>query len=96
MWAALARRGDGYTNMTGRKACKGTDGLRPDATLTMSTQTANAYWPGKVNLPSRTSSGQAQDREQRSGVAFVVYAREEVLLTGRRSPESDGRDEFVV
>lgn len=84
-------------DMVNRKVHKGTEGApAPDAVLTMTTETANAYWQGKVNLPFAmargkvTVEGNVAKLLALSPLGKKLYPQYVDLL------KADGRDDLVV
>lgn len=85
-------------DMEGKKVYKGSDADRPasDATLIMTTETANAYWQGKVNLPFAmarnkvTVEGNVAKLLSLSPLAKKLFPQYVEIL------EADGRHDLVV
>lgn len=71
-------------------------GPAPDAVLTMSSETANAYWQGKVNLPFAMARGKVKVEGNvakllaLSPLGKKLYPRYIALL------KADGRDDLIV
>lgn len=74
----------------------GTDGPAPDATMTMDTETANAYWQGKVNLPFAMARGKVKVEGQLTKLLQLAPLTRKLYPGYIDRLKADGRDDLVV
>ena len=78
------------------KVHRGADGPPADAAMTMSTETANAYWQGKVNLPFAMARGKIQvDGAMTKLLALAPLSKTLFPVYVERLRE-DGREDLIV
>lgn len=83
-------------DMTERKVYRGADGPKPDAVLTMSTETANAYWQGKVNLPFAMARGKVKVEGNVAKLLSLSPLGKKLYPQYVDLLKADGRDDLVV
>lgn len=72
------------------------DGLEPSATMTMSADTQNAYWQGKVNLPVAMARGQIKVSGQVGQLLKLAPLSKPLFATYVERLRADGRDDLVL
>lgn len=83
-------------DMTERQVYRGADGPKPDAVLTMSTETANAYWQGKVNLPFAMARGKVKVEGNVAKLLSLSPLGKKLYPQYVDLLKADGRDDLVV
>ena len=79
-----------------RRVVADDSGLEPSATMTMSADTQNAYWQGKVNLPVAMARGQIKVSGQ-VGQLLKLAPLSKPLFAGYIDRlRADGRDDLVL
>ncbi|MGH3629981.1 MAG: SCP2 sterol-binding domain-containing protein [Sciscionella sp.] len=75
---------------------RGAGGPAPQATMTMSTETANAYWQGKVNLTFAMARGTVKVQGTVTKLLQLAPLSKKLfpIYLGRLA--ADGRDDLVV
>ncbi|MFP5019777.1 SCP2 sterol-binding domain-containing protein [Pseudonocardia phyllosphaerae] len=85
-------------DLPGGKVWKGSDPGAPaaDATMTMATETANAYWQGKVNLTFAMAKGKVTVDGTVTKLLQLAPLSKKLFPTYVKTLENDGRDDLVV
>lgn len=84
-------------DMTNHKVHKGSDGgPTPDAVLIMSTETANAYWQGKVNLPFAMARSKIKVEGNVAKLLALSPLGKKLFPQYVEILKSDGRDDLLV
>jgi hypothetical protein len=71
-------------------------GLTPDATMTMSSEDANLFWQGKVNLPLAMARKKIVVDGKMSGLLKLVPQTKPLFATYIELLERDGRSDLLV
>jgi putative sterol carrier protein len=83
--------------MTNRKVHKGSEGGPvPDAALVMSTETANAYWQGKVNLPFAMARNKIKVEGNVAKLLALSPLAKKLYPQYIDSLKADGRDDLLL
>lgn len=83
-------------DMAAKKVHRGTDGPDPDAALLMSTETSNAYWQGKVNLPFAMARGKVKVEGDVAKLLALSPLSRKLAPAYVESLKADGRDDLVL
>jgi len=85
-------------DLPGRTVHKGADGSGPDAqaTMIMSTETANAYWQGKVNLTFAMAKGKVKVEGTITKLLQLAPLSKRLFPVYVDRLRADGRDDLVV
>lgn len=83
-------------DMAGKKVYKGVDGPEPDAALLMSTETLNAYWQGKVNLPFAIARGKVKVDGNVAKLLALSPLGKKLFPQYIDSLKAAGRDDLVI
>ena len=85
-------------DLPGGKVYKGSDAAAPEpaATMTMSTETANAYWQGKVNLTFAMARGKVTVDGTVTTLLQLAPLSKRLFPTYVERLRADGRDDLVV
>lgn len=85
-------------DLPGHKVHKGADGSGPDAqaTMIMSTETANAYWQGKVNLTFAMAKGKVKVEGTITKLLQLAPLSKRLFPGYVDQLKADGRDDLVV
>jgi hypothetical protein len=83
-------------DLPNKKVIAGTDGPAPDATMSMSTETANAYWQGKVNLPFAMARGKVKVEGQLTKLLQLAPLTRKLFPGYVERLKADGREDLVV
>ncbi|GAA0615886.1 hypothetical protein GCM10009547_17330 [Sporichthya brevicatena] len=83
-------------DLPNKKVIAGTDGPAPDATMSMSTETANAYWQGKVNLPFAMARGKVKVEGQLTKLLQLAPLTRKLFPGYVERLKVDGREDLVV
>ncbi|WP_019876106.1 SCP2 sterol-binding domain-containing protein [Sporichthya polymorpha] len=83
-------------DLPSKKVIPGTDGPAPDATMSMSTETANAYWQGKVNLPFAMARGKVKVEGQLTKLLQLAPLTRKLFPGYVERLKADGREDLVV
>lgn len=83
-------------DMANRKVFPGETGPEPSATMTMSADTQNAYWQGKVNLPFAMARGQVKVSGNVAQLLKLAPLGKSLFPVYVEQLKSDGRDDLVV
>lgn len=85
-------------DLPGHKVHKVADGAAPDsqATMTMSTETANAYWQGKVNLTFAMAKGKVKVDGTVTKLLQLAPLSKKLFPVYVERLRADGRDDLVV
>ncbi|GAA4737233.1 SCP2 sterol-binding domain-containing protein [Actinomycetospora chibensis] len=83
-------------DLPGKVVHQGLDGPEPGATMVMSTETANAYWQGKVNLPFAMARGKVKVKGEMSKLLALAPLSKKLFPTYVETLKRDGRDDLVV
>jgi putative sterol carrier protein len=75
---------------------RGSDGPAPQATMTMSTETANAYWQGKVNLTFAMARGKVTVDGTVTKLLQLAPLSKKLFPIYVARLEADGRTDLVV
>jgi putative sterol carrier protein len=75
---------------------EGADDLAVDATMTMSSDVANAYWQGKVNLPLAMAKGQIKVSGEIATLLRLAPLTKKLYPTYVERLRGDGRDDLLV
>lgn len=68
----------------------------PTASMTMSAETGNAYWQGKVNLPMAMAKGKIKVEGNVAGLLKLAPLSKQLVPVYIKSLENDGRDDLLV
>ncbi|MBE7187435.1 SCP2 sterol-binding domain-containing protein [Jatrophihabitans endophyticus] len=79
-----------------RRVLAGDDGAQPSATMTMSADTQNAYWQGKVNLPVAMARGQIKVSGQVGQLLKLAPLSKPLFAGYVERLKADGRDDLVL
>lgn len=80
-----------------RKVLTGDDALvDADATLSMSTETANSYWQGKVSLPLAMAKGKLKVGGSAAQLLKLAPITKELYPVYVEMLQADGRDDLIV
>ena len=79
-------------NMTVRKGAEDS----ADATLLMSTETSNAYWQGKVNLPVAMARGKVKVEGSVAKLLALSPLSKKLIPIYLESLKADGRDDLIL
>lgn len=83
-------------DMPGKTVHRGTDGPEPSATMRMSTETANAYWQGKVNLPMAMARKKVTVEGGMSKLLALAPLSRKLFPVYVDSLRADGREDLIV
>ena len=83
-------------DLPNKKVIAGTDGPEPDATMSMSTETANEYWQGKVNLPFAMARGKVKVEGKLTKLLQLAPMTRKLFPVYIERLKADGRDDLVV
>lgn len=85
-------------DLGGGRVWKGSDPDAPDATatMTMSTETANAYWQGKVNLTFAMAKGKVKVDGTVTKLLQLAPLSKRLFPAYVERLKADGRDDLVV
>ena len=83
-------------DLPNKKVIAGTDGPTPDATMSMSTETANEYWQGKVNLPFAMARGKVKVEGKLTKLLQLAPMTRKLFPVYIDRLRADGRDDLVV
>lgn len=83
-------------DLPGKVVYSGDDGPEPGATMVMSTETANAYWQGKVNLPFAMARGKVKVTGEMSKLLSLAPLSKKLFPLYVENLKADGRDDLVV
>jgi hypothetical protein len=83
-------------DLPNKKVIAGTDGPAPDATMSMNTETANAYWQGKVNLPFAMARGKVKVDGQLTKLLQLAPLTRKLFPGYVDRLKADGRDDLIV
>ncbi len=84
-------------DMGNRKVYRGSDDApAPDAVLVMTTETANAYWQGKVNLPFAMARSKIKVEGNVSKLLSLSPLGKKLYPHYVASLQADGRDDLLV
>lgn len=72
------------------------DGIEPSATMTMSAETQNAYWQGKVNLPVAMARGQITVSGRIGQLLKLAPLSKPLFSAYVDRLRADGRDDLVL
>lgn len=75
---------------------QGTDGPEPSATMSMSTDTANQYWQGKVNLPMAMARNKITVEGGVGKLLALAPLSKQLFPAYVEHLRADGRDDLVV
>lgn len=79
-----------------RRVLPDPDGIEPSATMTMSADTQNAYWQGKVNLPVAMARGQIRVSGQVGQLLKLAPLSKPLFAGYVERLQADGRDDLVL
>lgn len=71
-------------------------GLNPSATMSMTTETANAYWQGKVNLPFAMARGRITVDGNVASLLRLAPLGKKLYPVYIENLRRDGRDDLLV
>lgn len=83
-------------DMSNRKVLPGMTGPEPSASMTMSVDTQNAYWQGKVNLPFAMARGQVKVSGDVAQLLKLAPLGKSLFPAYVQQLKDDGRDDLVV
>ena len=83
-------------DLPGKVVYSGDDGPVPGATMTMSSETANAYWQGKVNLPVAMARGTVKVEGEISKLLVLAPLSKKLFPTYIENLKNDGRDDLIL
>jgi putative sterol carrier protein len=84
-------------DMGGRKVYQGdAPGLEPSATMSMKSETANAYWQGKVNLPFAMARGKITVDGNVASLLKLAPMSKKLYPVYIDSLRSDGREDLLA
>ncbi len=84
-------------DLGGKKVYQGTDGSpEPQAALIMSTETSNAYWQGKVNLPFAMARGKVKVEGDVAKLLALSPLGKKLFPQYIEMLKADGRDDLIV
>ncbi len=83
-------------DMSNRKVLPGDTGPEPSATMTMSADTQNAYWQGKVNLPFAMARGQVKVSGNVAQLLKLAPLGKILFPAYVQQLKDDGRGDLVV
>lgn len=72
------------------------DGVEPGVTMTMSADTGNAYWQGKVNLPLAMAKSKIKVEGNVAKMLKVAPLSKKMFPQYVESLRADGRDDLIV
>jgi putative sterol carrier protein len=78
------------------KVHQGPGGPAPDATMAMATETANAYWQGKVNLPFAMARGKIKVEGTMTKLLALAPLAKKLFPVYLERLQRDGRDDLIV
>jgi putative sterol carrier protein len=82
-------------DMVNQKVTKGADG-DADAALIMSTETSNAYWQGKVNLPFAMARGKVKVEGNVAKLLALSPLGKKLFPVYVEMLKADGREDLIV
>lgn len=68
----------------------------PTASMTMSAETGNAYWQGKVNLPMAMAKGKIKVEGNVAGLLKLAPLSKQLVPVYIEALKNDGRDDLLV
>ncbi len=83
-------------DMANGTVTEGLGELTPDAEMTMSSDTGNAYWQGKVNLPLAMAKGKIKVGGNVAAMLKVAPLSKQLFGTYVERLKADGRDDLLV
>ena len=83
-------------DLPGHAVHRGEDGPDAHATMTMSTETANAYWQGKVNLTFAMARGKVKVDGTVTKLLQLAPLSKKLFPVYVERLRADGRDDLVV
>jgi putative sterol carrier protein len=83
-------------DMVDKKVHKGAEGPEAHAALLMSTETSNAYWQGKVNLPFAMARGKVKVEGNVAKLLSLSPLGKKLFPAYVESLKADGRDDLVM
>jgi putative sterol carrier protein len=83
-------------DMGGKKVYQGQDGPPADAALLMSTETSNAYWQGKVNLPFAMARGKVKIEGNVAKLLALSPLGKKLFPNYVASLKADGREDLLM
>ncbi|GAA1078885.1 SCP2 sterol-binding domain-containing protein [Pseudonocardia alni] len=85
-------------DLPGAKVWKGSDAGAPEpqATMTMSTETANAYWQGTVNLTFAMAKGKVKVDGTVTKLLQLAPLSKRLFPTYVERLEADGREDLLI
>ncbi|MDT7741848.1 MAG: hypothetical protein QOE59_926 [Actinomycetota bacterium] len=75
---------------------QGAAGPAPSATMVMATETANAYWQGKVNLPFAMARGKIKVEGTMTKLLALAPLAKKLFPIYVERLQRDGRDDLIV
>ncbi|GAA3520409.1 SCP2 sterol-binding domain-containing protein [Nocardioides daeguensis] len=72
------------------------DGVEPDATMTMTAETANKFWQGKVNLAMAMARGLVKVNGNKTALLKLVPLSKKLYPMYADRLRADGRDDLVA
>lgn len=70
--------------------------IEPTASMTMSAETGNAYWQGKVNLPLAMAKGKIKVEGNVAGLLKLAPLSKQLVPVYVATLENDGRTDLLV
>jgi len=74
----------------------GSDGIEPTATMKMTSETGNAYWQGKVNLPLAMAKSKIKVEGNVASLLKLAPLGKKLFPAYVETLKADGRDDLVV
>jgi len=85
-----------FDSTSGEVALGNIDGLKPTATMTMTSDVANRYWQGKVNLPIAMAKGQIKVGGNIAGLLKLAPLGKKLYPMYVDMLQADGRADLVA
>lgn len=83
-------------DMPGKTTHKGKEGPEPHATMKMSSEMANEYWQGKVNLPFAMARGKVKVEGNITKLLQLAPLGKKLYPVYKARLEEDGRTDLLV
>jgi hypothetical protein len=83
-------------DMANGQVYKGHDGPTPDAIMNTTTETANGYWQGKVNLPIAMARGKVKVEGSMTKLMALAPLGKKLFPRYIDMLKADGREDLIV
>lgn len=83
-------------DLPNKKVHQGAEGPEADAAMIMATETANAYWQGKVNLPFAMARGKIKVEGAMTKLLALAPLSKKLFPVYVERLRQDGRDDLIV